>query len=37
VSWLSRKCEILDVSQPYVPSWLVTGIALLFYIGILDF
>jgi hypothetical protein len=26
----SRKCEILDVSQPYGPSWPVIGTALSF-------
>jgi hypothetical protein len=25
-----RKCEILDISQPYWPSWPATGIALSF-------
>jgi hypothetical protein len=30
VSQLSRKCGILDISQPHRPPWPVTGITLLF-------
>jgi hypothetical protein len=29
VSRLTRKCRILEFSQPYRPPWPVTGIALL--------
>jgi hypothetical protein len=31
VSRLFRKCGRLDISQPHVPSWPVTGIALPFF------
>jgi hypothetical protein len=34
VSWLSRQCGILNISQPYRSPWPVTGIALLFYLRI---
>jgi hypothetical protein len=35
VSRLSKKCESLDVSQPYWPSQSLTGIAFLWLYGVL--
>jgi hypothetical protein len=37
VSQLPRKCGSLDISQPYGPSWPVTGIALPLYVRDFNF